>query len=41
MTATWLCSNLIVWGVVPNVPFPHALAIEVYVTPTNPVFAIQ
>lgn len=39
MTAMWLCSSLIVWGMVPHLPFLHALAIGACVTPTDPVLS--
>jgi NhaP-type Na+/H+ or K+/H+ antiporter len=39
MTAMWLCSSLIIWGMVPHLPFLHALAIAACVTPTDPVLS--
>jgi len=39
MVAMWLCGSLIVWGMVPNIPFLHALAIGACVTPTDPVLS--
>lgn len=39
MTVMWLCSSLIIWGLVPNLPFLHALAVGACVTPTDPVLS--
>lgn len=39
MTAMWLCSSLIIWGMVPHLPFLHALAVGACVTPTDPVLS--
>jgi sodium/hydrogen antiporter len=39
MTTMWVCSSLIIWGLVPNLPFLHALAIGACVTPTDPVLS--
>lgn len=39
MTATWLCTSLIIWGLVPGVRILHALAIGACVTPTDPVLS--
>lgn len=39
MTVMWICSSLIVWALVPNLPFLHALAIGACVTPTDPVLS--
>lgn len=39
MTAMWLATSLLVWGLVPNLPFLHALAIGSCVTPTDPVLS--
>lgn len=39
MTVMWLSSSLLVWGMVPNLPFLHALAIGACVTPTDPVLS--
>ena len=35
----WLCSSLIIWGLVPNLSFLHALAVGACVTPTDPVLS--
>ncbi|MCJ1247804.1 hypothetical protein MMC30_005019 [Trapelia coarctata] len=39
MTVMWLSSSLLVWAMVPNLPFLHALAIGACVTPTDPVLS--
>ncbi|KAI0845746.1 Sodium/hydrogen exchanger family-domain-containing protein [Daldinia vernicosa] len=39
MTAMWIITSLLVWGLVPNLPFLHALAIGACVTPTDPVLS--
>lgn len=39
MTSMWLASSLIIWGMVPNLPFLHALAVGACVTPTDPVLS--
>lgn len=39
MTAMWLCSSLIIWGLVPDLSFLHALAVGACVTPTDPVLS--
>ena len=39
MTGMWIISSLLVWGLVPNLPFLHALAIGSCVTPTDPVLS--
>ena len=39
MTGMWICSSLIVWGLVPNLPILHGLAIGACVTPTDPVLS--
>jgi len=39
MTAMWLCSSLIIWGMVPELSFLHSLAIGACVTPTDPVLS--
>jgi sodium/hydrogen antiporter len=39
MTVMWICSSLIIWGLVPDLPFLHALAIGACVTPTDPVLS--
>lgn len=39
MTCMWLSSSLLVWALVPNLSFLHALAIGSCVTPTDPVLS--
>ena len=39
MTVMWLCSSLIIWGLVPDLSFLHALAVGACVTPTDPVLS--
>ena len=39
MTAMWLCSSLIIWGMIPRLSFLHSLAIGACVTPTDPVLS--
>ncbi|KAI1825079.1 Sodium/hydrogen exchanger family-domain-containing protein [Xylaria intraflava] len=39
MTGMWLATSLLVWALLPNVKFLHALAIGACVTPTDPVLS--
>src|SRR3954452_12131906 len=39
MTSMWLVSSLLIWGLVPNLPFVHALAVGACITPTDPVLS--
>jgi len=39
MTCMWIASSLLIWAMVPNLPFLHALAIAACVTPTDPVLS--
>lgn len=39
MTSMWLCSSLLVWAMVPHLPFLHALAVGACITPTDPVLS--
>ena len=39
MTGMWLCSALLVWGLVPDISFLHSLAVAACVTPTDPVLS--
>ncbi|KAI0112071.1 Sodium/hydrogen exchanger family-domain-containing protein [Nemania sp. FL0031] len=39
MVAMWLATGLLVWALVPHLPFLHALAIGACVTPTDPVLS--
>ncbi|KAJ6096716.1 Cation/H+ exchanger [Penicillium sp. IBT 16267x] len=39
MAAMWICSSLIIWAMVPNFKFLHALIVAACVTPTDPVLS--
>lgn len=39
MTAMWLSTSLMIWALVPNLPFLHALAIGSCVAPTDPILS--
>ncbi|RDL38229.1 putative Na(+) antiporter 1 [Venustampulla echinocandica] len=39
MILMWVASSLIIWAMVPNLPFLHALAVGACVTPTDPVLS--
>ncbi|KAJ5032927.1 uncharacterized protein L3040_009516 [Drepanopeziza brunnea f. sp. 'multigermtubi'] len=39
MTIMWLAGSLLVWAMVPHLPFVHALAVAACVTPTDPVLS--
>ena len=39
MTFMWLSSSLLIWGLVPDLDFLHALAVGACVTPTDPVLS--
>lgn len=39
MTVMWLSTSLLIWALVPNLPFLHALAIGSCVTPTDPILS--
>jgi NhaP-type Na+/H+ or K+/H+ antiporter len=39
MTTMWIVSSLLVWAMVPNLSFLHALAVGACVTPTDPVLS--
>ncbi|KAL4990243.1 Sodium/hydrogen exchanger family-domain-containing protein [Aspergillus falconensis] len=39
MAAMWMCSALVIWALVPNFSFLHALAVGACVTPTDPVLS--
>ncbi|KAI1418149.1 Sodium/hydrogen exchanger family-domain-containing protein [Hypoxylon sp. FL1857] len=39
MTAMWVITSLLIWALVPNLPFLHALTIGACVTPTDPVLS--
>jgi sodium/hydrogen antiporter len=39
MMCMWIIASLLIWGLVPNLPFLHALAIGACVTPTDPILS--
>jgi NhaP-type Na+/H+ or K+/H+ antiporter len=39
MVFMWLLTSLLIWALVPNLPFLHALAIGACVTPTDPILS--
>ncbi|KAK8077511.1 sodium/hydrogen exchanger family protein [Apiospora saccharicola] len=39
MTLMWLVTSLLIWGLVPHLPYLHALAVAACVTPTDPVLS--
>lgn len=39
MTVMWLVTSLLIWALVPHLPFLHALAIGACVTPTDPILS--
>jgi len=39
MTSMWLFSSMVIWTIVPGLPFLHALAVGACVTPTDPVLS--
>ena len=39
MTGMWVCSSLLIWALVPDLTFLHALAVGSCVTPTDPVLS--
>ncbi len=39
MCGMWVCASMLVWGLVPELDFLHALAIGACVTPTDPVLS--
>ncbi|KAI2698696.1 hypothetical protein CBS147332_8488 [Penicillium roqueforti] len=39
MAAMWMCSSLLIWAMVPNFKFLHALVVGACVTPTDPVLS--
>ena len=39
MCAMWILTSLLVWALVPQLPFLHALAVAACVTPTDPVLS--
>ncbi|OJJ44150.1 hypothetical protein ASPZODRAFT_2113383 [Penicilliopsis zonata CBS 506.65] len=39
MAAMWICSSLVIWAMIPNLQFLHALIIAACITPTDPVLS--
>ncbi|EFE39281.1 plasma membrane antiporter, putative, partial [Trichophyton verrucosum HKI 0517] len=39
MLGMWICSSLVIFALVPKLPFLHALAIAACITPTDPVLS--
>lgn len=39
MTGMWVCGSLLIWALVPNLPFVQALAVGACITPTDPVLS--
>ncbi|KAF3766035.1 hypothetical protein M406DRAFT_290370 [Cryphonectria parasitica EP155] len=39
MACMWITTSLLIWGLVPNLPFLHALAIGSCLTPTDPILS--
>jgi NhaP-type Na+/H+ or K+/H+ antiporter len=39
MTSMWIVSSLVIWGLVPDLPYVHALAVAACITPTDPVLS--
>ena len=39
MTSMWAVSSLIIWAVIPDLPFLHALAVAACITPTDPILS--
>ncbi|KAL8957515.1 MAG: hypothetical protein Q9193_005234 [Seirophora villosa] len=39
MTGMWVASSLLIWGLIPNLTYLHALAIAACITPTDPVLS--
>ena len=39
MTVMWLVTSLLIFGLVPGIPFLHALAVGACVTPTDPILS--
>ncbi|PYH75384.1 hypothetical protein BO82DRAFT_360064 [Aspergillus uvarum CBS 121591] len=39
MAAMWMCSSLVIWAMVPDFPFLHALIVAACITPTDPVLS--
>ena len=39
MVGMWICSTLLVWALVPDLPFLHAMAVAACITPTDPILS--
>ncbi|EAW08020.1 putative Na/H antiporter [Aspergillus clavatus NRRL 1] len=39
MAAMWMCSSLVIWAMIPNFQFLHALIVAACITPTDPVLS--
>ncbi|KAL8896054.1 MAG: hypothetical protein Q9207_007894 [Kuettlingeria erythrocarpa] len=39
MTGMWVTSSLLMWGLIPNISYLHALAVAACITPTDPVLS--
>lgn len=39
MAAMWICSSLVIWAMVPNFQYLHALVVAACITPTDPVLS--
>jgi NhaP-type Na+/H+ or K+/H+ antiporter len=39
MAAMWMCSSLMIWAMIPNFQFLHALIVGACITPTDPVLS--
>lgn len=39
MCIMWIVSSLLIWGLVPDIPFLYALAVGACITPTDPVLS--
>ncbi|KAF7130931.1 hypothetical protein CNMCM5793_003866 [Aspergillus hiratsukae] len=39
MAAMWMCSSLMIWAMIPNFQFLHALIVAACITPTDPVLS--
>jgi NhaP-type Na+/H+ or K+/H+ antiporter len=39
MAAMWMCSSLVIWAMIPNFQFLHALIVGACITPTDPVLS--
>ena len=39
MAGMWLCSSLLMWALIPDISYLHALAVAACITPTDPVLS--